>query len=157
MRALAPVGNPDFTDPGTAWDWFAVASFSAALLALAAALPSLARLAGGRAAFAISLLPALGAALAGAGNLAEDGAGLAWAGDWLYLPGAALLGPGLAGFTVALAVGSRGGRRLFAAVPAATVLGLVLFELGGGVLVLAAWVALALVSPKPEEGLEPSA
>jgi hypothetical protein len=145
-RSLQSFTDPAFTDPETPSDWFAVVSFSAALLALALALPSFARLVGGRFPFAVSFVPAAGAAVAGVGNLLEDGAQLDWAGDRLYLPGIALLPLGLVAFTVTVAAVGRGGSRLLAAVPAATLIGIVLLEVGGGVLVLAAWLAAAAIA-----------
>lgn len=47
-RSLASFGDPNFTDPETAFDWFPVLSLSAALAALALSLLAFARMAGGR-------------------------------------------------------------------------------------------------------------
>ncbi len=149
VRSLLSFADPEYMDPESASDWFAVLSFSAGLFALALALPMFARLIGGRVVYRVSLVPASGAALAGLSNLFEDA--LHWAGPvgssgwafWLFILGTALTGIGLVAFTILVAVPSSGRRRLFAAVPAATLIGVMLFESGGGVLILAAWLAAA--------------
>ena len=93
-----------------------------------------------------ALVAATGASIGAVGNLIEDGLQVEWAGNWLYLPGMLLLGPGLAGLTVAVAVFGQGAHRLLAGVPAATLIGFNLLERGGGVLVLIAWLAAAAVA-----------
>ena len=145
VRSLQSFADPHYTDPVSASDWFAVFSFSAALFATALALPLLAEMVGGRAVFRVSLVPAVAAALAGLGNLLEDGLQIEVAGMF-YGVGAGLTWVGLIAFTVAIAVSGRGRRRLLAAVPSATVIGWSLFDSGGGVLVLAAWLAAAAIS-----------
>ena len=145
VRSLQSFADPNYTDPVTASDWFAVFSFSAALFATALALPLFAQLIGGRAVFRVSLVPAVAAALTGLGNLLEDGLQIGAAGLF-YGVGAGLTWVGLIAFTVAIAVSGRGRRRLLAAVPAATVIGWSLFASGGGVLVLAAWLAAAAMA-----------
>jgi hypothetical protein len=145
VRSLQSFADPHYTDPVSASDWFAVFSFSAALFATALALPLLARMVGGRVVFRVSLVPAVAAALAGLGNLLEDGLQIEVAGLF-YGVGAGLAWAGLIAFTVAIAVSGRGRRRLLAAVPAATVIGWSLFESGGGVLVLVAWLAAAAIA-----------
>ena len=146
MRSLQSFADPAYTEPGTVSDWFAVLSFSAALFAVAFALPLLAHYTGGGLAVRrISLIPAVGAAIAGLGNLLEDALQLGFAG-WFYGAGAAITGLGLIAFTVAIAVAGRGRRRLLAAIPLATLIGWSLFESGGGVLVLAAWLVAAAIA-----------
>jgi hypothetical protein len=142
-RSLQSFADPSFADPETVGDWFAVISVSVALLALAVALPLFARLIGGRATYAISLVAAAGATIGAVGNLLEDGAQLGWAGDGLYFPGVILFVLGLVALTVTVAMTGRGRTRLLALVPATTLVGTVLLEAGGGVLVLAAWLAAA--------------
>lgn len=151
-NSLHSFTDPEYMDPESASDWFAVLSFSAGLFALAFALPMLARLIGGRVVFRVSLVPAAGAALAGLSNLFEDA--LHWAGPpgssgwafWLFILGTAVTVVGLVAFTVVVAVAGRGRLRLLAAVPAATLIDvLFLHEAGGGVLVLAAWLAAAVM------------
>ncbi len=124
----------------------------AALFALAIALPMLAHMIGGRVVFRVSLVAAVGAALAGLANLFEDA--LHWAGPpgssgwafWLFITGTATTAVGLTALTVAVAVAGSGRLRLLAVVPAATLIGLMLFESGGGVLILAAWLAAAAMA-----------
>ena len=145
VRSLQSFADPHYTDPVTASDWFAVFSFSAALFATALALPLFAQMVGGRAVFRVSLVPAVAAALAGLGNLLEDALQVGLAGVF-YGAGAGLTWVGLIAFTVAIAVSGRGRRRCLAAVPAATVIGWSLFESGGGVLTLVAWLAAAAMA-----------
>jgi len=144
-RSLQSFADPEFQDPVSASDWFAVFSFSAALFALAFALPMLAQLVGGRVVFLVSLVPAAGAALAGLSNLLEDALQMGFA-FWLFVVGAALAQVGLIAFTVVVAVIGRGRLRLLATVPLATLIGFFLFESGGGVLILVAWLAAAAVT-----------
>ena len=145
VRSLQSFSDPNYTDPVSAADSFAVFSYSAALFATALALPLFAQMVGGRAVFRVSLVPAVGAALAGLGNLLEDALQVGLAGVF-YGAGAGLTWVGLIAFTVAIAVSGRGRRRLLAAVPAATLIGWSQFESGGGVLVLAAWLAAAAMA-----------
>ena len=126
-------------------EWPTVLSFSAALCALAFALPTYARLIGGRTVFRVSLVPAAGAALGGVSNILEDGLQLEWA-FWLFVLSLAIIDAGLLVFTVVVAFSGRGGRRLLAAVPAAQLAGVLLFPVGGIVLVLAAWLAAAALA-----------
>jgi hypothetical protein len=96
-------------------------------------------------------VPAVGAASSGLSNLLEDALQMGFA-FWFFVVGTALTGVGLIAFTLGIAVVGRGRRRLLAAVPAATLTGLLLFESGGGVLILAAWLAaaaMALAGPAP--------
>jgi hypothetical protein len=145
VRSLQSFADPHYTDPVSASDWFAVLSFSAALFATALALPSFAQIVGGRAVFRVSLMPAAAAALAGLGNLLEDGLQVGAAGVF-YGAGAGLTWVGLIALTIATAVSARGRRRLLAAVPAATMIGWSLFESGGGILILVAWLAAAAMA-----------
>lgn len=136
VRSLQAFSDPEYIDPESASDWFAVLSFSAGLFALAFALPMFARLIGGRVVFRLSLVPAAGAALAGLSNLFEDA--LHWSGPpgssgwafWLFILGTGMTGIGLVAFSILIAVVSSGRRRLLAAVPAATLIGVMLFESG---------------------------
>lgn len=146
VRSLQSFTDPAYTDPETVSDWFAVLSFSVALFATAVAMPMLAQDAGGGRTLArVSFVPAAGAALAGFGNLLEDALQLGFAG-WLYAVGAGGVGLGLIVFTLAITVAGRGRRRLYAAVPLATLIGWTLFESGGGVLILAAWLVAAAIA-----------
>ena len=145
VRSLQEFADPNYYDPVSAADWFAVLSFSTAWFALAFALPVFAQLVGGRVVFRVSLVPAAGAALAGLSNLLEDALQMGFA-FWLFVVGAALAQVGLIAFTVVVAVIGRGRLRLLATVPLATLIGFFLFESGGGVLILVAWLAAAAVT-----------
>lgn len=142
VRSLQTYTNPAYQHPVNAADWIAVVSFSVGLLGLAAALPMFAQLIDGRRVFRVSLIPAAGAALAGVTNILEDGMQMHdlfivfVASAWLTLVG-------LIAFTVVVARAGSGRTRLWAAVPAATLVGQMLFPVGGGVLMLAAWLAAA--------------
>lgn len=143
---LVLLTDADYQHPESAVDWFTVLSFSAALFAVAFALPMLAQLIGGQVVFRVSLVPAMGAILAGLSNLLEDALQLSWAfwAFWLFILGTAVIVVGLVAFTVAIAVAGRGRLRLLAAIPAATLTNAIyLREAGGGVLMLAAWLAAA--------------
>jgi hypothetical protein len=145
VRSLQAFADPDFQDPVSALDWFAVLSFSAALFGLACALPLFAQLIGGRAVLGASLVPAVGSALSGLSNLLEDAFQIGFA-FWFFVASTALTMLGFLGFTVAVAVMGRGRRRFSAAVPAVTLVGILLFESGGGLLILGAWLVAAAIT-----------
>jgi len=147
VRSLETFTDPDYMDPRTAADWFAVLSFSAGLVGLAFALPLFAQLADGRAVFRMSLVPAAGFALAGVSNLLEDGLQLDVA-FWFFVAGSLLSLVGLIAFTVVLAARGRGRRRLLALLPAATLVGQLLFSVGGGILIMAAWMVAAALATR---------
>jgi hypothetical protein len=146
VRSLQSFADPAYTDPETVSDWFAVLSYSLALFAVAFALPLLAQhTGGGPAVVRVALIPAVGAALAGLANLLEDALQLGFA-FWFYGAGGALTALGLIAFTLAIALTGRGRARLVAVIPLMTLIGWLLFESGGGVLVLAAWLAAAAIA-----------
>lgn len=146
VRSLQSFADPQYTDPETASDWFAVISYSVALFAVAFALPLLARhTGGGPTVVRVALIPAVGAALAGLANLLEDALQLRFAG-WFYGAGGALTALGLIAFTLAIALAGRGRGRLLAVIPLMTLIGWFLFESGGGVLVLVTWLAAAAIA-----------
>ena len=55
---------------------------------------------------------------------------------------------GLAALSIAIALLGRGSDRLLAAVPAATLIGQLVFPVGGGLLMAAAWLACAWVQTR---------
>ncbi|MDQ2951145.1 MAG: hypothetical protein M3R54_02655 [Chloroflexota bacterium] len=126
-------------------EWPKVLTFSATLCGLAFALPTYARLVGGRTVFRVSLVSAAGALLGSVSNVMEDGLQLEWA-FWLFILSLAIIDFGLFAFTIVVAFIGRGPRRLLAAVPAATLAGVLLFPVGGFVLMLAAWIAAAALA-----------
>jgi hypothetical protein len=147
-RSLASFGDPAFTDPESAFDWFSVFSFSAALASLALALVAFAQLVGGRATGIAAAVAAAGAAIGSLANIVEDGLRQGWAGVALYFPGVLLMLLGIVALTIAVAASSKGAARLLAAIPATALLGMLNLEVGGGVLVLAAWIAAAVVAER---------
>ncbi len=98
--------------------------------------------------FGVSLVPAAGAALSGLSNLLEDALQLGFA-FWSFIAGTLLTMLGLIAFTLVLAIVCQGRRRLLAAVPAATLIGVLLFEREGGVIVAVAWLVAAVISLGP--------
>lgn len=147
MYALLFLTDPNYQDPASAADWLTVLSYSAGLFALAFAFPALAQLMGSLGVFRVSLVPAVGAALAGLGNLLEDGLQMDWA-SLAYALGGGLVMVGFVVFTVALAVAGRGRLRLLAAVPVAQLIGMQLLQKvpAIGVLVLVAWLTAAVLA-----------
>jgi hypothetical protein len=142
FRSLLEFASPQYYEPVTPLDWLAVLSYSVAFFLLAGSVTVLARLAP-RTRFVRTAAAAtvIGAVLAGAANLVEDGLDVQALGA-AYVTGALLTLAGLLALAAALAVA---GRRRLALVPLATAIGMMAFVAGGGVLVLVAWVWLAVV------------
>lgn len=150
-RSLLSFADPAYTDPVSAADWFAVVSFTVALFALAFALPMLAQLTGGgRLVYRASLIPAVGAAVAGFSNLLEDALQLGFA-YWAFIGGSGVFALGIIVFALVVADARSDRRELFAIVPAATLIGWMLLEIGGGVIVAAAWLTVAAISLRSPE------
>lgn len=139
--------GPDFRHPATVSDWFATLGFSLALFAIAAALPMFGRMFDELRIRRVSLVPSIGAAVGGASNVLEDGLQLDWA-FWFFVSSAGLVVVGLAALSIAIALLGRGSDRLLAAVPAATLIGQLVFPVGGGLLMAAAWLACAWVQTR---------
>lgn len=145
------VADPSTEVTAKQFEWPYVLWFSAMLLALGVAYPLFARLVGGRLAFRVSLVPAAGAALSSLVNVVEDGFGV----DGAFIFFAVATGIGLLGLialTIVVAYSGRGGYRLLALVPAATVLGIIGFVPAGGPILGATWLgaaALAIALPSP--------
>jgi MFS family permease len=135
--------DPDFQDPVTLSDWFATLGFSVALFALAAALPVFGWMFDELRIRRVSFVPSVGAALGGLSNVLEDGLQLDWA-FWFFVLSSGLVVVGLLALSIAIALLGRGSDRLFAAIPAATLAGQLVFPVGGGLLMAAAWLGCAL-------------
>jgi len=142
VRSLQSFTEPNFTDPESASDWWAVVSFSLALALLPAGMALLVHLSGrgNRTSRVLLVTAALGAVTAAIANAIEDGLGVDAAGSVYY--GSILLLMltmlALAGVLVARTP------RWPGVVILATMIGLVLLELGGGVLILLAWGAATI-------------
>ena len=126
-------------------EWKYVLGFSAALFALALALPVYGRLVGGRWVFRLSLLAGTGAALAGVANIFEDGLQITWV-FFVFILSTAIILLGCLALTIVIARTAHGGRRLLSLIPASTMAAIVLYVIAGGILMLAAWLAAAAVA-----------
>lgn len=141
IRSLQSFTDPDFTDPGSILDRWAVVSVSLALALLPAGLAVLIRLVqrGPRTARILLAIVAVGAVTAAIANLVEDGLGVDAAGNVYFVSILATLVALLAAGCVMLAAPPRWP----GVVVLSTVVGILLLESGGGLLVLLAWAAAA--------------
>lgn len=145
------VGSVDYQDPETLNDWLAVVGFSVALVCLAVALPLFSELTGDKSVVRTSLVPAVGCALGGIINFLEDGLQWSWM-FWGFVASTGITTLGLLVLTIVTAWRSRGVARLLALVPATTLAAVLLFELVGGLFMLAAWTGAAILAvrmPRP--------
>jgi hypothetical protein len=136
------LANPSYWDPATTLDWAAVWLFTAALLLLGPSVLALARLTPSRSTMAAAVVIAIGAIAAGVANALEDGLGVKAMGT-LYVIG--FLTAGLSLPALAAAFRHAGASRL-AGLSLALFLGVLLFTIGGGLIILFALGAIA-VSP----------
>lgn len=142
-RSLLEFAHPDYWDPVTALDWSSVWLYSAALLAFAPSVLLLGRLAESRQVMIVASVVAIGALVAGAANAAEDGFEVSSMGT-LYVVG--FLTGGLALLPLAATL-QRASRPRLAGLTVALFVGLLLFTLGGGLIILVALGFLA-VTPR---------
>ncbi|MDL2334580.1 MAG: hypothetical protein QFC55_00935 [Chloroflexota bacterium] len=130
----------DYLDPRQLIDFAAIYLFSAALLALAFAVPALGRLSSRRWAARVGLIGGIGSGTAAVVNILEDGLNI----EWMFLPfvvSALTVTVALLVLTLAFALFEHGAYRLLAIVPLSGLLG---FQgLLGGALALAAWLGAA--------------
>lgn len=134
--------NPDYWDPITASDYFAVYAYTAAFLLLASALLVLREVAEAGAALRPTILVvAIGSATAGIANALEDGLGVRGFGS-IYVLGYMVAGLGLLILAPMIRIGSTG--RL-AFVPLVGGIALITSVLGGGVLALVAWLGFGAI------------
>jgi len=142
VRSLQSFTDPNYTDPETASDWWAVVSFSLALALLPAGMALLVGLSehGKPTSRVLLVIAALAAVTAAVANVVEDGLGVDAAGSVYY--GSVLL----LTLTMLVLTGVLGARspRWPGVVVFATLVGLVMLELGGGVLILLVWGAAAI-------------
>lgn len=143
--------NPDYWDPVSALDWTAVWAFSAALLLLAPSVLLLGRLAPSSKVMITAAVVAVGALIAGLANGIEDGLGVEGLGV-AYVAGFLVAWLGLA--VLAVMFGIDGRARLVLLV-GALVVGIALFTVGGGLIVLCVLGGVA-VAPRWFQSVRPA-
>ena len=142
VRGAIALGDPDFLDANTAYDYAAVWTHSLALLLVAPALIVLVRRAqAGRAATVVAWIMAAGAVLSAVANGIEDGLHLKDFGA-LYVLGAVPFFYGMVVLAVLLGLGAR---KAFAIVPALVFIGSLAYDSGGGILIGATWAVFGLL------------
>lgn len=142
VRGVIALGDPDFWNAVSAFDYAAVWTHSLALLLVAPALIILVHQArAGRAAIVVASIMAAGAALSAVANGIEDGFHLKDFGT-LYVLGAVPYAYGMIALAVLLGLGTR---KAFAVVPALTFVGGLAYDSGGGLLIGATWAAFGLL------------
>jgi hypothetical protein len=142
-----------FTDPRTETIaemqvWPRVIWFSAMLLLLAVALLTFGRMVGGRSSTRFATVAAATAGVMSVTNIVEDGFRVETM-FLVFVAGLWILTLTLAGLTVTIARAEVGRRRLLAVIPAASLLGILLFPPAGGPIMLGAWLAAAAASLAP--------
>jgi hypothetical protein len=139
------VADPSFEESADQSEWSYVLAFSGVILLLAFAVPTLARLVGGRLAFRVSLAAAAGATLSSVANIFEDGLQMSWV-FLVFILGGAFMQLGLLALTGVIAFSGRGRYRLLALVPAGTIAAIILFVVAGGPIMLASWLTAAMLA-----------
>ena len=146
------LAHPSFEATASQSEWPMALWFSATLAVLAVALPVFGRMVGGRWVVRLALLAGAGSGLSSVANLFEDALDIGWV-FAVFIPGEALSLVALLALTAAVAGAGHGLYRLLAFVPAVTALGLLLFVIAGGVVMLATWLAAAAaaarLNPRP--------
>ena len=142
VRSLQSFAEPNFTDPESTSDWWAVVSFSLCWALLPAGLALLVRLTqrGGRTTHALLAIGAVGAVTAAIANIIEDGMGVDAAGSVYFVSVSLTMLTMIALAGVLLA----GQPRWPGVVVLSTLIGMLNLEAAGGVLVLLAWGATAI-------------
>jgi hypothetical protein len=138
--SLLGFAHPDYWDPVTPLDWSAVWLYSAAWLAVAPAVLLLGRLAASRQVMIVATVVAIGALVAGGSNAAEDGFGVSSMGTFYVL---GFMTGGLALLPLATTF-QRAGHSRLAGLSIALFVGVLLFTLGGGLIILVALGSLAV-------------
>ena len=142
VRGVIALGDPDFWNAVSAFDYAAVWTHSLALLLIAPALIILVHQArAGRAAIVVASIMAAGAVLCAVANGIEDGLHRKDFGT-LYVLGAIPFYYGMLVLAVLLGLGTR---KAFAVVPALTFVGGLAYDSGGGLLIGATWAAVGLL------------
>jgi hypothetical protein len=116
------VADPTHEESADQSERSSVLAFSGVILLLAFAVPTLARLVGGRLAFRVSLVAAAGATLSSVANIFEDGLQMSWV-FLVFILCEAFMQLGLVALTGVIAF-SGGRYRLLALAPAGTIAGI---------------------------------
>ncbi len=138
------VADPSHEESADQSERSSVLAFSGVILLLAFAVPTLARLVGGRLAFRVSLVAAAGATLSSVANIFEDGLQMSWV-FLVFILCEAFMQLGLVALTGVIAF-SGGRYRLLALAPAGTIAGITLFVVAGGPIMLASWLTAAVLA-----------
>jgi hypothetical protein len=139
------IARPSFEMTASMTEWPQVLWFSATLLSLAVALPVFGRMVGGRSAVRLASIAGAGIGLSSIANIFEDGFGID-AFFFAFILGTLILEVALLALTIVIARTFRGRYRLLAVIPAGTVVGILLFVVAGGPVMLVTWLGAAAVA-----------
>ncbi len=139
------IARPSFEMTASMTEWPQVLWFSATLLSLAVALPVFGRMVGGRSAVRLASIAGTGVGLSSIANIFEDGLGID-AFFFGFILGTLILEVALLALTIVIARTFRGRYRLLAVIPAGTVVGILLFVVAGGPVMLVTWLGAAAVA-----------
>jgi hypothetical protein len=142
------VTGPSDETTASMQEWPRVIWFSATLLFLALALVTFGRMVGGRSVIRLATIAAAAVGVSSVVNIVEDGFRVE-AAFYAFILGLLIMEVALAGLTLAIARTGAGRRRLLAAIPAATLAGVLLFPPAGGPLMLGAWLAASAAAFAP--------
>lgn len=140
-HSLMAFTSPDYWDPVTALDWASIWMYSLAWLLTAPTVLLIARLAPTRAVQVCAVVASVGAVVAGGANAAEDGIGVSSMGTWY------VIGFFTAWLAIAALAGTlhRVGRHRLGWCVAGLFGGIFLMLMGGGLIMLVALGALAVI------------
>ena len=136
------VARPSFEMTASMTEWPHVLWFSATLLSLAVALPVFGRMVGGRWVVRMASVAGAGVCISSVANIFEDGFQID-AFFFAFILGTLILDVALVALTIVIALTFPGRSRLFAAIPAGTVAGILLFVVAGGPIMLVTWLTAA--------------
>jgi hypothetical protein len=139
------IARPSFEMTASMTEWPQVLWFSATLLSLAVALPVFGRMVGGRSPVRLASIAGAGIGLSSIANIFEDGFGID-AFFFAFILGTLILEVALLALTIVIARTFRGRYRLLAVIPAGTVVGILLFVVAGGPVMLVTWLGAAAVA-----------
>lgn len=136
------IAKPTFDATASMTEWPNVLWFSATLLTLAVALPVFGRMVGGRWVVRLASIAGAGVGLSSVANIFEDGFRVE-AAFFAFILGTFTLNAALLALTIVMARAATGRDRLLAIVPGGTLVGILLFVVLGGPVLLVTWLAAA--------------